>query len=98
MLLDSLPVTGWSRVNWSRFEDSSGDTICEGSVNDIGVASDPTNVSHAGKFVVRVDIENVFYSEGGAKKVSTSGMNNALWFSCGSGSLDMENSELSKTI
>ena len=35
MLLDDLPVTGWSRVDGGRLEDSGGDTVKEGLVDDV---------------------------------------------------------------
>lgn len=90
VLLDSLPVPGWGGVNWGGFEDGSADSICEWSIHNVSMTGNPTDISHAGELVVWVNIENVFYSEGGAKEVSTSGMNDALGFSCGSRSLDMD--------
>ena len=35
VLLNCLPVTGWGRVNGGRFEDSGGDTVEKGTVNDV---------------------------------------------------------------
>ena len=35
VLLDGLPVAGRGRINGGRFEDSGGDTIKEGSVDDV---------------------------------------------------------------
>jgi hypothetical protein len=54
------------------------------------MSSDPTDISHAGELVIWVDIENVFYSDGGAKEVSAGGMNDTLGFSCGSRSLNID--------
>jgi hypothetical protein len=98
VLLDSLPVAGWGGVNWSGFEDGSADTICEWSINDVGVTSNPTDISHAGELVVWVNIEYVFYGKGGAKEVSASSMNDTLRFSRRTRSLDEdEKSGLSNT-
>lgn len=35
VLLDRLPVTRWSGVNRGGFEDSGGDTVEKGSVDDV---------------------------------------------------------------
>jgi hypothetical protein len=46
--------------------------------------TDPANVSHSGKFVVRVEVEDIFNSRGGTEEVTSCGVNDALWLSCGS--------------
>ena len=35
VLLDGLPVTGWSGVNWGGFEDGGGNTIEKWPVDDV---------------------------------------------------------------
>lgn len=51
------------------------------------MASDPTNVSHAGEAVILVDIEDVFDGESGAEEVPASGVYDTLGLSGGSGRL-----------
>jgi hypothetical protein len=82
VLLDGLPVARWCGVNWSSFKDGSADSICEWSINNVSMSSNPTDISHASELVIRVDIKDVFYSKGGAKEVSSSGMDNTLGVSC----------------
>ena len=45
------------------------------------MACDPTNVGHAGEFIVGVHIEDVFDGEGGAEEVSAGGVDAALGLS-----------------
>ena len=51
------------------------------------MAGDPTNVGHAGEFIVGVHIEDVFDGQGGAEEVSAGGVDDALGFARRAGGL-----------
>jgi hypothetical protein len=51
------------------------------------VSRDPSNICHTRVFVVGVEIEYVFDSQGRAKQVTAGGVNNTLWLACRSGCL-----------
>lgn len=81
VLFNGLPVTGRGGVYRSGLEEGGCDAIGERAIDDVGMACDPTNVGHAGKAVVGVNIKDVFKSDGSTKKVTRSRMNETLWFS-----------------
>lgn len=54
------------------------------------VTRDPADISHACEFVIRVDIKDIFDSEGCAKKISSCGVDDTLWFAGRSGRLTAE--------
>jgi hypothetical protein len=83
VLLDGLPVARGGRIDGDALEDGGGDTVEEGFVDDVGVACDPADVSHAGKAVVGVDIEDVFDGEGAAEEVPGCGVHDAFGFAGG---------------
>ena len=53
------------------------------------MASDPSQIGHAAKAVIRVDVEDVFDRNSGTKEISTDGMKNALRLSSRSRCLRM---------
>jgi len=81
VLFNGLPVTGRGGVYGSGLEEGSCDTVGERAVDDVGMACDPTNVSHAGEAVVEVNIKDIFEGNGSAEKVTCSRMNETLWLS-----------------
>lgn len=60
MFLDSLPVPRGSGVDGCTLKDSGSDAVKKRTVDDVSVSSDPADISHAGKFVVRMYVKNVF--------------------------------------
>ena len=46
----------------------------------VRVSGDPTNIGHASKPVIRVEVEDVFYGQGCTEQVSTCRVHDALWF------------------
>jgi hypothetical protein len=87
VLVDGLPVAGGSGIDWSRLENGGGNAVTERPVDDVSVAGNPTDVSHASKAIVIVDVEDVFDGKSSAEEVSTRGVNDALWFTRRTGSL-----------
>lgn len=77
MLGHDLPVTRRRRIDRGGFEDGCRGSEGEWTVDDVRVTSDPTDVGHAGEAIFGVDVEDVLAGEGGAKEVTTSGMDDA---------------------
>lgn len=88
VLLDDIPVAGWGRVDGSGFKDGGGRAERQRAVDDVGVASDPTNVGHAGEAVFRMNVEDVLDGESGAQEVASGGVDDALGLASGTGSLE----------
>ena len=87
VLLHDLPVSGWRWVDGCRLEDDGGDTVEEWAVGDVGVASDPANVSHTAEDVAGVDIEDILDGQCSTEKVATGGVDDTLGLASGSRSL-----------
>ena len=52
------------------------------------VTSNPADIGHTGELVLGVDIEDVLEGQSSSEKVTTSGVNNTLWFTSGSRGLE----------
>ena len=59
--------------------------MCQHRGWNLRVTGDPTDISHAGEFILGVDIEDVLEGQGSFEKVTTSGVNDTLWLASGSG-------------
>src|ERR1700677_2078211 len=55
---------------------------------DIRVSGDPTDIGHASKPVIRVEVENVFHGQGCTKQVSTCRVHDTLWLASRAGRLE----------
>jgi hypothetical protein len=55
------------RVNWRRFEDGGGDAVEKRTVDDVGVASDPSDVGSYGLAVLRT-VSNLDLGQGKRRK------------------------------
>lgn len=75
---DELPVTGGGRVCGNGLEEDGGGTEGEGSIDDVRVSGDPTDVSHAGKDVVRVVIKDILDRCSSAEQVTRGSMHDSL--------------------
>lgn len=82
MFFDGLPVTGRGGVYGSGLEEGGCDTISERTVDDIGMAGDPANISHAGEAVIGMDIKDIFEGDGSTEEVACGRVHETLWFSC----------------
>jgi hypothetical protein len=89
VFLYSLPVPRRGRVDGGTLEYGGGHTVGERAVDDVGVPCDPPDIGHAGKAVVGVDVEYVFYGQRCAEEVSSCSVNDSFWFSRRSGCLYM---------
>src|SRR5258706_10152368 len=63
------------------FVHERGRTVGERTVNDIGVASDPTDVGGTPVGVALADVEDVFRGDVRADQISAAGVEDALGFS-----------------
>ena len=52
------------------------------------MAGDPADIGHTGELVLGVNIEDIFEGQGGAEKITSSGVHYTLWFSSGSRGLE----------
>lgn len=52
------------------------------------MAGDPTDIGHACEPVLGMDIEDVLYSQGGSKEITSGCVDDTLWLASGSGGLD----------
>ncbi len=87
VLLNCLPIARRCWVYRRRFEDNGSDAVKERAVADVGMSSNPTDVSHASELVVGVYVEDIFEGKSSAEEVTTGGMNDTLGFSSRSRSL-----------
>lgn len=75
---DELPVAGGGWVCGDGLEEDGGGAEGEGSIDDVRVSGDPTDVGHAGKDVVRVVIKDILDRRGSAEQVTRGGMHDSL--------------------
>jgi len=56
--------------------------IDKGKGQFLRVAGDPTYISHASELVVGMNIKDELHGHRRTQKISTSSVNNTLWFPC----------------
>jgi hypothetical protein len=86
-LVDKVPVSGCGRVDGRGFEDGSGDSVEERSIDDISVTGDPSDIGHAGELVVWVNVKDVFDGKLSSEEVSRGRVDNSFWLAGRSGGL-----------
>lgn len=79
VLLNNVPVAGEVRVRWSALENNRSDTKKERSIDDIGMASNPANVTTAEEDILVVDVEDVLAGRRCTYQVAGGGMHDTLW-------------------
>jgi hypothetical protein len=80
VFIHEIPIPTGIRINGSALEKGRGDSQSEGTVDDISMSGDPTDVRHACELVFRMNVKDVFDGEESAEDVSTVTMNYTLWF------------------
>ena len=90
VLLDNVPVSRKVGIGGSALENDSRRAKKQGSVNNVGVASDPANVTTAEEAVLGVDVKGVLSGHSSANKVSSSGVHDTLGLSSRTGSVQQE--------
>lgn len=78
VLLNHIPVAREVRVGWSTLEDDGCATQQQGSVYDVGVTSDPADITTAEVAVVIMDIKDIFSTDSSTQKVTGSGVHDTL--------------------
>lgn len=59
ILIGGSGLPTWIRVGGSALVEESGGTVCQGTVHNIGVASDPADVSHTAEDITVSVVEHV---------------------------------------
>lgn len=90
VVLNDIPVSGEVWIGWGTLEDESGNTEKERSVNDIGVAGNPSNIASSSENISWMQIENVLSGASSSNQVTTSGVHDTLWFTSGTGGVEKE--------
>lgn len=90
VLLDNVPVAGEVGVGGSTLEDDGRDTEQQRGVDDIGVASDPTDITTAEVTVTVVNVKDVLAGQGSAEQVAGSGVQDTLGLAGRTGGVEEE--------
>ena len=83
VLLDDIPVAREVGVGRGTFEDDSGASQKQRRVHNVGVTSNPADITTTEEAVIIVDIKHIFAAHGSTKQVTGGGMHNALGFASG---------------
>ena len=78
------------RINRSALEEKSRNSVGQGSVNDVGVASDPANVGHTAKEIARMAIEHQLVGQRGVQQVTGLRVHHTFGLACAAGSVEHE--------
>mmetsp|Transcript_12076 Transcript_12076/g.34922 ORF Transcript_12076/g.34922 Transcript_12076/m.34922 type:complete len:341 (-) Transcript_12076:267-1289(-) len=81
--LNQVPVAAVVGVRRDGLEHDCGDTVGEGTVDDVGMTRDPAAVRHTGVDVPRAEAERVFRGHGCVQEVSCCRMGDALRLASG---------------
>mmetsp|Transcript_5201 Transcript_5201/g.10356 ORF Transcript_5201/g.10356 Transcript_5201/m.10356 type:complete len:217 (+) Transcript_5201:568-1218(+) len=76
--LNAVPVPSLVRVHWGRLEHERGDSVEEGTVDNVGVTCDPTCVGDAGEDVAVLEAEGVLARLLRVQAVPSNGVNDSL--------------------
>src|SRR5690606_29158267 len=90
VLVDDLPTAGGVRVGRHTLEHQGGGPVAQRSVDDIGVAGNPADVSGAPVHLALVVVEYVVVSQGSTEQVTAGGMQHALGLAGGAGGVEDE--------
>jgi len=78
VLGNNLPVSREIRVGRRSLEDDRGNTEQERSIDYVGVASDPSNITTAKELVRVMDIKDIFSGASSSDEIASSGVHHAL--------------------
>jgi len=90
VLLDNIPIAREVGVGGGTFENNGGTSQEQRSVDDIGVTSDPANVTTAEEAVIVVDVKDVLTSHGSTEQVTSGGVHDTLGLTGGTGGVEQE--------
>ncbi len=86
--LNDFPETIRSGVGWNAFKHNRSSAKPEGTIEDIGMSCNPTDISGTPVDIIIFHIKNVLTGVHGIGEISTSGMNNTLWLTGGTGGVE----------
>lgn len=90
VLLNGIPVSGEVGVRGGSLEDDRGNTKEQWRVDNVGVASNPSDITSAEELVGVMDIKNVLSSHGRTEKVAARAVHETLWLTSGSRGVEEE--------
>lgn len=90
VLLNDIPVSGEVGVRGGSFEDDRGNTKEQWRVDNVGVASNPSDITSAEELVGVMDIKDVLSSHGRTEKVATGAVHKTLWLTSGARGVEEE--------
>src|ERR1700712_4710620 len=87
VFFNNVPIAREAGVSWGSFKHNSGYTKRKWRVNNVGVTSDPADITTAEIDIVVVDVKDVFAGCGSSKQISSCSVHDTLWLSCRSRSI-----------
>lgn len=90
VFVNNLPVSIVIRIEWSTFEHHWSGTICQRSIDDVRVSSDPANIGCAPINVSGLVVEHHFKCRGCVYQVASCRVKNAFRFARRSTSVEHE--------
>src|SRR5271154_2983291 len=79
-LVDHIPIPGEGRICGGSFEYKGTQTEQKRPVDDVGVTSNPTNISSRANLVAWMSIKDIFGSSSRTNEIPTTSMHDTLWF------------------
>src|SRR5690606_32007753 len=87
VLVNDIPVPGEVRIRRGTLENERGHAEQKRGIDDIGVTSDPTNVTSGTQDIAGVQVKDVLASNGGTHEVTADSVHDALGLAGGAGSV-----------
>jgi len=96
VLLNNLPVSRVGGVGRGTLENNGSGTEKQRTVEGVGVAGNPTDITSSKKSIFRMDIKNVLAGSSGTKEETTGDVDNTLGGTGRTGSVKQEQRVLSR--
>jgi hypothetical protein len=96
VLLNDLPVSRVGGVSRGTLEDNGSGTKEQRTVEGVGVAGNPTDITGSEKSIIRVNVKHIFAGSSGTKEETTGDMDDTLGGTSRTGSVKQEQRILSR--
>lgn len=90
VLVDHVPVAGEVGVGRGTLENNGGASQEQRSIDDVGVTSDPADITTAEEAVIVVDVKDILSGHGSTQEVTGGGVHDTLGLSGGTGGVKQE--------
>lgn len=90
VLVDHIPVAGEVGVGRGTLEDDGGASQEQRSIDDVGVTSDPADITTTEEAVIVVDVKDVLAGQSSTQEVTCGGVHDTLGLSGGTGGVEQE--------